>query len=299
MLWFTIGLIAIIVVLIVYLMLYRRVIRIMTKKLHFIRQHETNMNINLPMRLKVLDELAAELNYIMNNYKNEKNIITKAQQEFKEELTNISHDLRTPLTSIAGYVQMLESEKTSSQKKEEYYDIIRRRIDSLVKMLDELYDFARIESDEYQLSIGKINISNLLTEVISLFYYDFTLRGEEPFISIPSKPIYINGDKEAISRVVQNMIKNYLTHGTGAISISVEEQGHDVWISFKNPAPGLEKEAAEKLFHRFYTVDQSRTKKTTGLGLAIVKNLVTKMNGRVESSVSNSELIITIILPLS
>jgi signal transduction histidine kinase len=202
--------------------------------------------------------------------------------------------LRTPLTSIAGYVQMLESEKTSKEKKSEYYNIIRRRIETLVKMLDEFFEFTRIESDEYPLQLEKINAGNVLADVISLFYYDFISKGEEPNIQIPSTPIYIHADKDALTRIFQNLIKNYLNHGTGNISISIKEEGNHVCITFKNYAPNIDSKEAESLFKRFYTADKSRTKKTTGLGLSIVKNLVAKMNGKVEAYVEDSFLIINV-----
>ena len=252
------------------------------------------MKINLQIKTKETNELAIQLNHLINNYKIEKIAISKTQHEFKEEITNISHDLRTPLTSISGYVQMLESENTSVEKRAEYYSIIRGRIDTLVKMLDEFFEFTRIESDEYPLKVEKVNVSNVLADVISLFYYDFLSKGEEPSIQIPSKPIYIHADKDALKRIFQNLIKNYLNHGTGCISISVKEEGNHVYISFKNHAPNINNEEAEKLFQRFYTTDKARTMKTTGLGLAIVKNLVTKMKGDIEAYVEDSFLIISI-----
>lgn len=287
-------LLLIIGILITYILLYKRQIRGIARKLQFIRDNDTNMEINLPNKMREINELAIQLNHIINHYKIEKIAISKAQHEFKEEITNISHDLRTPLTSIAGYVQMLESESTPIEKKSKYYNIIRNRIETLIQMLDEFFEFTRVESDEYLLQIEKVNISNVLTDVISMFYYDFISKGEEPSIQIPSTPIYIYADKDALTRIFQNLIKNYLIHGTGDICISVEEKEKYVCVSFKNYALNIDNEEAEKLFKRFYTSDKSRTKKTTGLGLSIVKNLVTKMNGEVKAYVEDSELTINI-----
>jgi signal transduction histidine kinase len=295
MLWLIIIILILVIgILCAYIFLYKREIRSIAKRLQFIRDNDTNMKINLQVKMKEINELAVQLNHIINYYKIEKIAISKAQLEFKEEITNISHDLRTPLTSIAGYVQMLESEKTPKEKKSEYYNIIRRRIETLVKMLDEFFEFTRIESDEYPLQLEKINAGNVLADVISLFYYDFISKGEEPNIQIPSTPIYIHVDKDALTRIFQNLIKNYLNHGTGNISISIKEEGNHVCITFKNYAPNIDSEEAESLFKRFYTADKSRTKKTTGLGLSIVKNFVAKMNGKVEAYVEDSFLIINV-----
>lgn len=295
MLWLIIIILILVIgVLTVYILLYKREIRNIVKRLQFIRDNDTNKKINLQFTVEEINELAIQLNYIINYYIIEKISISKVQHEFKEEITNISHDLRTPLTSIAGYVQMLESEKTPKGKKAEYCSIIRRRIDTLVKMLDEFFEFTRTESEEYPLQLEKVNVNNVLIDVISMFYYDFISKGEEPNIQIPSKPICIYADKDALTRIFQNLIKNYLNHGTGNISISAKEEGNQMRISFKNYASNIESSEAENLFKRFYTADESRTRKTTGLGLAIVKNLVNKMNGKIEAYVEDSFLIINI-----
>lgn len=280
--------------LITYLYLYKREIRRFTKTLRFISETDTNTKITLHVNRKEIKELATQLNHIVDYYKIEKASISKAQLEFKEEITNISHDLRTPLTSIAGYVQMLESLSTPEEKKAEYVNIIRRRIDTLIKMLDEFFEFTRIESEAYQLKYEKVNISSMLTDVISLFYYDFLSKGKEPLIEIPSSPIYIKGDKDALTRVFQNLLKNYLNHGSGNIAISVEEKDGQVSIVFKNFAPDIKVEEVEELFRRFYTSEKSRTKKNTGLGLTIVKNLVLKMNGEIKAYLEDSLLTIKI-----
>lgn len=288
-------LIAVIGVLSAYIFLYKREIRGVVKQIQFIRDNDTNKKINLQVKAKEINQLSIQLNYLINYYKTEKIAISKTQYEFKEEITNISHDLRTPLTSIAGYVQMLESEKTPKEKKSEYYSIIRMRIETLIKMLDEFFEFTRIESDEYLLQFERINVNNALTDVVSLFYYDFLSKDKEPSIEIPSTPIYIYADRDALERVFQNLIKNYLNHGSGGISISVKNQANNVCIIFKNYAPNIDNIEVEKLFKRFYIADKSRTKKTTGLGLSIAKNLVTKMNGEIKAYVEESYLIINVI----
>lgn len=299
MLWVIIIVLTLVIgVLCAYILLYKKEIGYIVKRLQFVIENDTNMKINLQVKMKETNELAIQLNHIIDYYRIEKIAISKAQHEFREEITNISHDLRTPLTSIAGYVQLLESEKTPKEKKAEYYNIIRRRIDTLIKMLDEFFEFTRIESDEYKLQLEKVNVSDVLSDAITLFYYDFISKDKEPSIQIPPRPIYIYADKEALTRIFQNLIKNYLDYGTGNISISVKEEKEHICISFKNYAPDIDNAEAERLFKRFYTADKSRTKKTTGLGLAIVKNLVAKMNGEVDAYVEDSYLIINIIFKL-
>ncbi len=202
MLWLIIIILILVIgVLSAYILLYKREIKIIVNRLQFIRENDTNKEINLQTKIREINELAIQLNHLINYYKVEKIDISRAEHEFKEEITNISHDLRTPLTSIAGYVQMLESENTPAEKKAEYYNIIRRRIETLIKMLDELFEFTRIESDEYPLQLENINVSNVLVDVISQFYYDFLSKGEEPSIQIPSTSIYIHADKDALTRI--------------------------------------------------------------------------------------------------
>ena len=297
MLWLIIIILILVIgVLSAYILLYKREIKTIVKRLQFIRENDTNKKINLQIKVKEINELAIQLNHLINYYRTEKIEISKAEHKFKEEITNISHDLRTPLTSISGYVQMLESNNVSAEKRAEFYSTIKRRIASLINIMDEFFEFTRLESGEYPLDLEKTNVNNALSDVISQFYYDFLSKGEEPSIQIPPEPIYIYADKDALMRIFQNLIKNYLNHGAGNISILVKEEENNVCISFKNYAPNIDNAEAERLFQRFYTTDKSRTKGTTGLGLAIVKNLVNIMNGEIKTYVEDSFLIINIIL---
>ncbi|WP_152966758.1 sensor histidine kinase [Sporosarcina globispora] len=286
-------LILVIGLLLAYILLYKKEIRDIAKKVELINSNDTNKKISVQINSKEIRELAYQLNDMIGHYKNENIKIAKAQQEFKEEITNISHDLRTPLTSIAGYLQMVESEKTPERKKE-YHGIIRRRVNTLIKLLDEFFEFTRIESDEYILQFEKINVSNVLTETVSLFYYDFIAKDSEPIMDMPTRLIYISADKGTLKRIFQNLIQNYLNHGTGNLYVSVKEDGKHVCISFKNHAINMDNETAERLFQRFYTADKSRNKRTTGLGLAIVKNLINQMNGEIKAYIENSFLVINI-----
>lgn len=281
----------------VYLLLLKRELRSIVRQLQFIREHDTNQKLSLRLQVKEITELAKNLNHLISQYKLEKAALAKAQQKFKEEITNLSHDLRTPVTSISGYVQMLEAEKVSPAKKAEYFGVVRGRIETLIRMLDEFFEFARIESDEYPLQLEKINASQVLVEVLALFYEDFVAKGEEPSLQIPSRPMIIQADRDALARIFQNLIKNYLNHGTGSLRIAVEEEEGGVSLRFQNQAPDLGEGEVERLFERFYTADRSRTKKTTGLGMAIVKNLANKMKGRVEAHLQDGVLTIRISFP--
>lgn len=293
MVWIIIGLLLLVIAgLYFYIHLLKDELDHINIRLSFIANNETNSRIYLRYRLREMNELATNINQVIGKYEEEKVIENTFEHHFREEITNISHDLRTPLTSIKGYMQMLESEEISTEKKTEYYEVVNKRIDVLVQMLDEMFTYARILSDEYTLDHEQINVTNILSEVLSMYYYDFLKKDNPPNIELPVTPVYIYGHSEALKRVFQNLIKNYLDHGKEILSVELIDEEQEIMIYFKNYAPNISLKNIDKLFTRAYRTDESRTKKSTGLGLPIAKSLVEKMDGQVIGKIEEHYLVL-------
>lgn len=296
MLLVTIILILVIIVglLSVSFLMYRKQIQSLEQQLDFIRRNDTNRHLELSIRTDELQKLAEQINAILRKAREEKVILYKAEQAFKEAITNVSHDLRTPLTSVVGYLDMLKKGKITDAERDEYYLIMKKRIRHLVQMLDELFEFARIESGEYKLIPEKVDAGQIFLETIYSFHYDFVAKNTEPQLVFPDGPVYINGDTEILRRVFENVIRNALTHGKGDLKVHIEKSNRKAVIQLQNHAPGLQNQEIQKLFERFYTVDRSRQRKTSGLGLSITRRLVEMMDGEIAAEKKNQYLVVSI-----
>lgn len=271
--------------------LYKKQYQKMKQQIEFILEHKTNMKITLKnVQTKEIVELAKSINDLMEAHRELEIELQRADKNFKETITNISHDLRTPLTSANGYVQMLNSSKLSEEKRKEYVEVIQSKIDTVKVMLDQLFEYARIESNELLLENERINVKVILEDTISEFYQDFISRRIEPKIELESTDRYIYGDKQALKRVFQNLIGNSIIHGKGEVCISLYHEQNTIKIIFENRTEGIEVADMNRIFERFYTTDKSRTKKTTGLGLSIASKFVKKMNGTIQAELQANKL---------
>lgn len=265
------------------LLAYRKYLKKIERQIDFIAENDTNGEISAEMPFRSIKALSAAINRLIaaqKNYRIERN---RADKVFKESITGISHDLRTPLTSAAGYVQMISSDNLPEDKRKEYIGIIGDRISSVRKMLDQLFEYARIEGGEMKLEIVTFNMNNILRDKLSLFFDDFCEKGIEPIIEIPDTPFNVDGDINAMGRVVQNIISNALRYGEGYFSVKSEADGEYCRVTFSNRTELITAEDVDKIFDRFYTSDKSRSKKSTGLGLSIAKRFVNLMGGKISS----------------
>src|SRR5699024_8321809 len=155
---------------------------------------DTNRHLELSLQADDLQRLAKHVNAVLTHTRDEKVSVYKAEKAFKEAITNVSHDLRTPLTYVVGYIDMLESGKITVVERDEYFQIVKERIRHLVQMLDDLFEFARIESGEYALTHEKIDVGQTFLEIIYLFQYEFANKKAEPRLNLPEIPLYINAD---------------------------------------------------------------------------------------------------------
>ena len=274
-------LIAIIIVLIAVIIGYKREFRRISKQIN--NNLDEYANIKTKSVDKDVEGLVEDINLIFDSKQKivaEKN---KNEEELRASISNMSHDLRTPLTSIMGYLQMIRLEGISEEEKNEYIDIVENRAKSLQHLISSFYDLSRIEGNEYNFNYKKVNLKNILCENIAAFYNDFINNNINPIIEVDENVRDIISDEGAITRI--------FTY----VKITLKQKDDVIITEFINKTTALTEENVDKLFDRFYTVDKSRSDRNTGLGLYITKVLVEKLGYSINSTLKNEELIIQIL----
>jgi len=287
---------------------YQKQISHMLRELWMIEQEETNFLLTSSVEIGKTRELILAINRVLARSRSRLEKITAENRSYRESITCISHDIRTPLTSAKGYMQMFRNENVTEDKRLAYARIVERRLDDLAGLLDQLFLYARIEAGEVSLSKEELNAGNLFAETVSLFYGDFLEKNCEPEILIEQGPCYIQADRQAFVRIIENLIKNALVHGTGAYRLSLCRQKawgqqeplqqENVAIRIANTTESIEPGDIERIFDRFYTSDTSRSRKTTGLGLAIVKELTIRMGGEVKAGLKDGIFFVEVFFPV-
>ena len=209
--------------------------------------------------------------------------------ELKNAVSNISHDLRTPLTAICGYLDLLEQEEKSTTV-ERYIEVIRNRTEILKQLTEELFRYSVILTTEDDMIKEAVEINRVLEESIAAFYVALNERRIIPNIKMPENKVICYLDSSALARVFSNLLNNAIKYSDGDLDITLSETGE---IIFSNTASKLNEVQVGKLFDRFYTVEAAR--KSTGLGLAIAKTLVEQMNGTISAKYENHRLSICIL----
>lgn len=277
---------------------YRKQVSHILEELTRLEQEETNYQITSYCPVGKTEKMITVINHVIQSHRELEKTLKKENRIYKNSITGISHDIRTPLTSAKGYIQMLQSEDIPEEKKKEYIDIVKKRLDNLSDMLSQLFEYTRIEGGEMNMEPEVFLAGNVFAETISMFYEDFVKTGCEPEVEIHSSPCYIQADKNAFVRIIENLIKNALIHGTGGYKMSLTKKDNQMVMCVSNQTDSIEQKDLTYIFDRFYTTDQSRNKKTTGLGLAIVKRFSECMGGTVEAFLKEDCFSVEIRIPL-
>ncbi len=245
---------------------------------------DTNTLILISTRDKEMCRLAEAVNEQLRLLRKQRRQYVSGDKELKEAVTNISHDLRTPLTAIWGYLDLLERQDTSEEVAR-YLGHIRNRAEALRQLTEELFRYSVILSTTGELLPESCDLRGILEESLLSSYAVLTERGIEPEITMPETPVICMVDKKAMTRIVGNLISNAIKYSDGDLTVTLTEAGE---LTFENTAQGLDEVQVGRLFDRFYTVEAART--ATGLGLSIAKTLTEQMGGRIRAEYADNRL---------
>lgn len=249
---------------------------------------DTNTLIDISSRDRHMRHLADTVNVQLRRLRAEHHRLRQGDRELKNAVTNISHDLRTPLTAICGYLDLLEKEEKTEEIKR-YIDIIRNRSEMLTLLTEELFRYSVILAKESDMAREPVVLNKVLEESIAASYTALSERNIIPRIQMPEEKVVRMLDHAALSRVFSNLLNNAIKYSEGDLEITLRETGE---IIFTNTACGLNEVEVGKLFDRFFTVESAR--KSTGLGLTIARHLTEQMGGSISAEYDNGRLSIWI-----
>ena len=292
-LWVSIGiLIAIIIALLVKIHILQKSVKEIEIAFADRLVTDTNILIDITSSDKNVRRLANTINGQLRKLRTERRRFQQGDLELKNAVTNISHDLRTPLTALSGYLELLEQEE-KSESVNRYIEIMKDRVDILTQLSEELFRYSVIISTKDNITKEQVIINTVLEESIAAFYTVLTERNIVPEIQISETKVVRMLDRSALSRVFSNLISNVIKYSDGDLKIVLSENGE---IVFSNMASGLDEIQVGRLFDRFYTVEAAR--KSTGLGLTISETLVEQMKGTISATYENNRLSIHIFFPV-
>lgn len=289
MIWLIAALSVVILLLIIKIAVMKKSVREIRTDFTVLIKGDCNSQITLSSRDKDLCMLATDLNESLKEQRKLYLLYHQGDQEMKTAVTNISHDLRTPLTAISGYLELLKDEEKSEQV-EKYLSIIEERTGHMKKLTEEMFEYSIITSEgEEELPLEDVDLNRMLEDCVMNYYAALSEKKIDLTVDITEKKIIRKLNKVQTERVFSNLISNALKYSDGDLSITMDDQGE---IVFSNHARIITPVIVERLFGRFYTVENARN--STGLGLSIAKTFVERMHGEIGADYRDSKLYIRI-----
>ena len=288
----SIGLICVlalcVLTLLIYLLILRSSIREVAEELEEKLRTDTNTLISISTGDSSVQLLASRINAQLQALRKERLKLQTGNDELTTAVTNISHDLRTPLTAICGYLDLLEQEP-QSEKSGRYLVVIRERTDAMRSLTEELFRYSVITATADELDMQAVRLNDILEQSLAGFYGALSARGITPEIRMPEAAVIRELDAAALRRIFDNILSNAVKYSDGDLTIRLRPDGS---VTFSNRASSLSRVQAERLFDRFYTVETARN--STGLGLSIAKLLTEKMGGTITAEYESGHLQICI-----
>ncbi len=281
----------------VWLMLLWRQNVLLRRQLIFIREKDSSMRVSVNLELLGNLKLAEEMNRILDDVRNRKSELVKREKLIANAYANLSHDIRTPLTSLDGYVQLLNEAETDEDR-DRYSKIIRERIDTLKELLEDLFTYTKLKNDAYEIELSRLSLRTIVADTVLSYYDVWKDNGVEPEISLTEEVLPIEGNELAVKRILQNITKNAMLHGYKKISLRLSRTDNDTAeIAISNPVEHPEEIRIDRVFEQFYTVDSAHRQSSSGLGLAIAKEYTERLGGTIAADLSDGIFTVSIKLP--
>lgn len=252
---------------------------------------ESNGLIRLSSRDPYVRRCASGLNAALRELREQRHAYLSGDRELKNAVVNVSHDLRTPLTAICGYVELLEREELSPDAAR-CVAVIGERAEAMRSLCEELFRYSLVSSEDEQMHPEVLSLSAALQESFAAAYTMLKERGITPEISLPETDVQRTLDRAALMRIFSNLLSNAAKYSDGDLRVTLSADGT---ICFENAASALSETEVGRLFDRFFTVDSAR--KSTGLGLAISRTLTERMGGSISASLTDGRLTIRLSFP--
>ncbi len=275
-----------------YVFLEKAELKRLKKELDFIMSNDTNRILHTEFNSKELKEFVSAVNMYLSEIQKRKTEIEHKNNNLMVMMRNISHDLRTPLTSAAGYTDLILNSDLTEDEKIHEMKIVEARLRRLTELVDSFFEFSKILTTNKEIELETVNLIGILEECIGNFYEDYKKENREVDFITSNNKISISTNRTMLSRIFENLISNALKYGSGNLTIEViSENVNVIRISFTNRIIDKDLDTG-RIFDDFYTTDISRTKGSTGLGLAIAKEFTEQLNGNIEAHIEDDKLII-------
>lgn len=271
------------------LFLFLQDIKKINRQIDYKNQTGSHFEVAIQSSLPAVKQLQNKINALYATIDQTKETSLHKEKEMQTMMSGISHDIRTPLTSMRGYLRLLE-QTNNELEKQKYLQTIDFRLESLQSILEDLFIHSKINDSDYQLTMEDIEIYPLVCKILASFYYDFEKKNVEPIITFSNEHFILHSNKELFTRMVQNIINNALKHGDNYFEIK-EINGTLIFVNNIKDQDNID---PKRLFDRFYKADLSRHNDSTGLGLSIVKNIVMLHNWKIEADLKENQLAIKI-----
>ena len=257
-------------------------LRAISDKLKEIIEKDSDEQITVFTENKDLMELAAQINALLEKYLKIKADYRRSEITSKKMLSNISHDIKTPMTVILGYLEIMQLSETPSG---EMLKKVERKAQSVMELINQFFTLSKIESGDMDIELSRVDICEICRESVLDFYELLSNKKLYVKVDMPETPIYIQGNKEALQRILFNLISNVIRYGADGkyLGISLQDDDRNVYVDVTDKGKGIDRAFADSIFDRLFTMEDSRNRNIqgNGLGLTIAQNLAQRLGGTI------------------